>query len=449
MEKNEELVKLPMKLGSIIAGELKKKKKYTKRLDKNGFLSYEYTREELELITSLQLVNPTSGTLKGVELLPNLRTLTVSSQNTAYTDNRSILSITDEDAISISQCENLEQLEITGQARISFLDVSRLSKLKVLNISRNIGFEEIIGLEKLKNIFSLTCVGNEALLRIKNLDRIILNNPELFDIHLDLLLFPDAIGLKNDFSINDEALEKILNSTVTWEEVVGKKNTKINNNQMLLMHKKACEAIRDYLPKNSPSYTTVMGIERFLAENVKYDDTSLKHDHRHMDGSHTYNGKTILFSSGAERGANGAFNALIHHTCVCEGFTRAMQYLLRLKGISSRNVNCLGVPDTIHISDYNNKNARFTMPNDGFHSIICIEGVDCLYCDPCWDAELYQHGVQNFPYALLTKEEISRDHTLSFEERNVNNGSKVSRKEIEKELLRIEEHIKERKGKSY
>lgn len=44
-------------------------------------------------------------------------------------------------------------------------------------------------------------------------------------------------------------------------------------------------------------------------------------------------------------GTNGAYNALVKNICVCEGYTRGMQYLLKLRGINSHNVDCYAGKD--------------------------------------------------------------------------------------------------------
>lgn len=90
---------------------------------------------------------------------------------------------------------------------------------------------------------------------------------------------------------------------------------------------------------------------------------------------------------GPAGGTNGAYNAIMENTCVCEGYTRAMQYLLKLKGINSHN--------------------------DDYYS---------LYDDPCWNACRYQKGDKSMPWLLKTKQEISEDHTLSFDERTIDNN---------------------------
>lgn len=146
-------------------------------------------------------------------------------------------------------------------------------------------------------------------------------------------------------------------------------------------------------------------------------------------------------------GANGAYNAFIYGTCVCEGYTRAMQYLLTLKGIKSHNVHCISGEDKLHMSTDKQDNIykRYDLPDDGYHSIISIDDIDYLYDDPCWNAGRYQRGDKTMPWTLLTKEEISKDHTLSFGEKNINNTLKVPRSAIKVAMQRIANHREERR----
>ncbi len=151
-----------------------------------------------------------------------------------------------------------------------------------------------------------------------------------------------------------------------------------------------------------------------------------------------------------QAGANGAYNAFTYGTCVCEGYTRAMQYLLRLKGIKSHNVHCISGEDKLHMSTDKQENMYkiYDLPDDGYHSIISIDDVDYLYDDPCWNAGRYQKGDKSMPWTLLTKEEISRDHTLSFNERNIDNNTlKVSRNDIQIAMQRIAIYREDRRKK--
>ena len=104
--------------------------------------------------------------------------------------------------------------------------------------------------------------------------------------------------------------------------------------------------------------------------------------------------KGLRMRVGPAGGTNGAYNAIMENTCVCEGYTRAMQYLLKLKGINSHNVDCYAGKDTTHMADSKgeNKYTTYKLPTDGYHSIICIDDYYSLYDDPCWNACRYQKG---------------------------------------------------------
>ena len=106
-----------------------------------------------------------------------------------------IASISDDEIKEIAQCTSLEELSIVNQAEISYIDVSRLSNLRVLEIHHNENLDEIIGLEEINGLWEIDIFGNNRLGKIENLDRIILSNEELADLQLDVLSFPDAIGL--------------------------------------------------------------------------------------------------------------------------------------------------------------------------------------------------------------------------------------------------------------
>lgn len=125
-----------------------------------------------------------------------------------------------------------------------------------------------------------------------------------------------------------------------------------------------------------------------------------------------------------------------------------MQYLLKLKGIKSHNVHCISGEDNLGMSTDKQDDIYkiYDLPDDGYHSIISIDDVDCLYDDPCWNAGRYQKGDKSMRWTLLTKEEISKDHTLSFGERNIDNNTlKVPRSEIQIAMQRIANYREDRK----
>lgn len=451
METDIELIKLPMSLGLTINSILKEKIGFKPRQNKMGILSCEFTSEELALIDKLNFENPVQGNLDGIELLPNLKSLTIKSKgNTAYTQDKYIASISDKDVVYIAKCKSLEYLDVENQAKISYLDVSKMKNLHFLSLKRNTQLEDLFGLDKLEQIWQLDCFGNESLTQIEGLNSAIMQNKELSDLNLDLLLYPDAIGYDiKTGQANEETIKRFEEINVSWQEVLSSgKNIKINNYQMMNMHRTACGALEEYTPKYGDKRTMVMGIEQYLAENVVYDKQSLKSGHSHV---YAGNDKLLSIVSGPIGGANGAYNAFMYKTSVCEGYTRAMQYLLRLKGIKSHNVHCISGKDNLHMSSDKGDDIykTYQLPDDGYHSIVSIDDIDYLYDDPCWNAGRYQRGDKSMPWTLLTKDEISQDHTLSFNERNINNNTmNVPRKEIQIAMQRVATYREERRTKS-
>lgn len=449
MATDTELIKLPLSLGLKINGILKEKIGFIPRENKIGIMTFEFTREELELIDKLNFENPVRGEIEGVELLPNLKTLVIKSQgNTAYKQDKNIASITDKDSSCIYKCKNLENLTIENQAKLSYLDVSQMKKLHFLSVNRNSRLEEISGLEDTTELWQLDCYGNESLMQIGDLNKTIMQNEKLTDLNLDVLLFPDVLSYDiKSGELNKDIIKRFDDMNISWKEILSSgKNIKINNYQMMNMHKKACQALEEYVPKYCENRTTVIGIEQYLAENVKYDYGALKTNHSHSYDSKDDDLPAIV--TGPLGGANGAYNAFTYSTCVCEGYTRAMQYLLKLKGIKSHNVHCISGEDKLHMSTDKQDDMYkiYDLPDDGYHSIISIDDVDCLYDDPCWNAGRYQRGDKSMPWTLLTKDEISRDHTLSFNERNIDNNTlNVPRNEIQVAMQRIANYREDRK----
>ena len=128
------LIVLPIYLGLKINEILKTKIQFTPRKNKLGLLSCEFTEEELSLIDRLSFENPVRDSLNGIELLPNLKSLTIKSDGMSYySQDKYIASISDRDITPIFRCVNLENLEIENQAKISYIDVSKMSHLHSLS----------------------------------------------------------------------------------------------------------------------------------------------------------------------------------------------------------------------------------------------------------------------------------------------------------------------------
>ena len=377
--------------------------------------------------------------------MPNLRHLSIGDKRSnkyVHPDKRK--SINDVDVHCIEKCTNLESLSIVNQSNMTDIDLSGLTKLSDLCINNNMNLVTIGGIDKLSNLSYLTCYGNGALEEFNGLDQAIIQNKDnLNELKLDVLLFPKAIGYKPASGKYKqeatETLEFLANSyvPVKWcESLTNTKTTEINHPQMLTMHNKACRILNETCPRCYGVRDTVLAVERYLAENVTYDYEGKKGRHRVIDIE--LGGKKEKLAVGPKNGTNGAYNCLMENTCVCEGYTRGEQYLLGLRGIKTRAVSCIAGKDTMGMSDHTKNdtgNSQYHFPKDWNHSIICITDYYCLYSDPCWNAGCYQSGDKTLPYSLLTKSEMSKDHTLSFEERNVDNNTlSLERKYVEESI---------------
>lgn len=404
-----------------------------------------FTSEELSLIKELDFKDPLLRSLEGIELLPNLERLSIAGTHVScYYD--SVPSISDKDIFSIQKCKNLKYLSIENQNGFSFLDLSQLKKINVLEICNNDGLEEIWGIDKLSELNKLRCFGNESMRSFENLDKWMISQKAL-DCDLDVNLFLQAIAYDTEngtynrdliLKLEDELSRKSID--IRWVQSRGYfvKPIILTYNQMLQLHNCACKIISQIIPPRVSVQDKVIAIETYLAKNVAYD----------MDATKRKDRVSVQKNScvGPQYGINGAYNCLVLNQCVCEGYTRGEQYLLALCGIPSRNVSCMVKCSELRLGMSLNSKSNYhyhffeTEKEARYHSIIRIDHLDCFgYSDPCWNAFFWQKkDDKRMPFSLLTKEEmIQTGHALSFDERCVgDNNLKTARDSIQYSIKR-------------
>lgn len=394
-----ELIKLPINLGLEVVKKLKEVG-IEPRVNKVGLISFEFTNEELSRVTELELINPTANCLEGIEHLSNLRSLKISTKGeTAYINGNT--SICDNDIKRISKLKSLRELTIDNQSGISWVDLDSLVNLEILVITRNSSIDLISGLNQLLKVKEVSIYGNKNLYKIEGIIDL-LQNVDLDLLELDLINYPEVISLKR-------RLDEIPNCNFV-EVLSGLKIIYYNYSQLYLFHQKCLQILELIKSSCINLESKIVGIEKYLCENITYDRTGLNT----KDRVSLKDGK----QRGKQGGTNSAYNGIMFGTCVCEGYTRSMQYLLKLLGVKTEAVHCISGAEKIGVG----YKGMVHLPDDGYHSIIRIDDKDYLYCDPCWDACMWQSGNQTLPYCLLNREEMSRDHTLSFEENVVSNN---------------------------
>ena len=382
--------------------------------------------EHLSKITRLSFENPSAGSLRNIEQLPNLQELYITNDyNHAYASPADSRSITDKDIEHIEKCKRLRRLEIINQTDITGINLRNLTELEDLTITRCENLFSIEDIDRIKKLDSLTCYGNNSLNDFDGLDKMIASGRiEPHNMKLDVQLYPKAIGY-NAFkgTHNETAVEMMKGPTntyslsPTWVETnhIRRQGTvEIKHGAMLQLHKKACDIVDRHIPKHSDKQEIIYATEKYLAENVVYDYDKINKGAKYL----SHDG----ISYGPKSGAQGAYNCLVNNCCVCQGYSRGEKYLLALKGIKASEVHCLaGQKDEKFFSDPKKKwiiGQTSFKDLDGFHSIVRFDDYFGLYSDPCWNACRWQKGDKTMPYTLKTKSDISKIHTLSFFERD-------------------------------
>lgn len=401
-----ELIKLPLGIGIEIVNILKIKG-IEPRKNKLGLLSFEFTQDELNEITELTINNPNPNCLLGLENCKKLEKLKINSVYSAY--KKSNPSISDKDIAVISKITTLKSLTIANQEKISWVYLDNLTNLEELIIIRNNQLEEIFGLDKLKKIREVSIYGNKELYELPHIQDLIMSN-DLDLLELDFLSYPEVCDLKSKLS-------NIINCS--FKETLSRGGElSYNSGVVSIFHKKCLEITKNAVGLSRNNLDILILIEKYLAQNISYDYEARDRE----DRVHFENGQ----KRGLKNGTQSAYNGLMLGSCVCEGYTRSMQYLLKTLNIKTKNVYCIGGKNQIKINE--NYHNQVILPDDGYHSIIRVEiNNEVYYCDPCWDSCRWHRGDQTLPYCLKNKRDILKNHTLSFEEDNVSiDGSTIS-----------------------
>ena len=149
-----------------------------------------FTQEELEMITELTVRE--DDDLEGIEYLSNLKKLSIVSINYAnFISGNSVYHNAHINQIKdfsfVAQLKNLEILHIENDVNIHTLDISNLENLKELYLIHNPNLNELIGLEKLKQLEKVMIYGNHISTEldiITYMDNTIATNPNVLDVNM-------------------------------------------------------------------------------------------------------------------------------------------------------------------------------------------------------------------------------------------------------------------------
>lgn len=391
-------VDLDLKLGTAVRSFLDKKFKGKNAPPKvpNAYnYNQTFSQEELEAVTDLQLLD--FQNFSELSLFPNLKNLTISTSKN--------LELSEQDIETLKKITTLESLSINGYSGFKTIDCHDFStKLYSLSLTNCPNLERVENLNA--NIDFFKCVGNYS---IKNVQEIVSNTIHnrdfITDYVLDVSYAPAFFKrLKSlERRIRPESLE-LMKLNIRFGEEISRKIHIHNFNVINAIQKRTEEISSKIISQQDDELTKFSNLYLWVCKNVKYDFDGLEHSHR-MASS---NGLT----QGEKMGTNNYLNGLLYGKCVCEGFSKTLQYLCAYNNIPTNLVLChAGNEPSGNVFD---------------HSILQYEEHrKARFCDITWDAMAYQKGQKDFRYFLLSKEEMSKDHKLITSTRPLASASEI------------------------
>ena len=342
---------------------------------KNTFLE-----DEFKLVRELSL---DKSTMEYIDLFPNITSLTIDGEK----------GLSSEDFKRVfDKYTNLEQLTIKGQAGIQLVNVSEMKNLKELTLVSNRSLHRVIGLDKLDELEQVTIYDNDTYATVEELCQHMAKlSKNGTKCNLDVLYMPDMkkTGIPNPDNFK-------------WCESVGLglfgDELKYTTEELEEAVDKAEEVISKYIKPTDTAKQAYAILYQWMCKNVRYDHAAL--DTR----IHSSNGKNV----GQFGGTNGTVNGLVYGSCVCEGYSKSMQMLLKLCDIPAFDIGCITSDTPMPRINLTGKKRT----HEGDHSILKVnlDGT-CYYSDVTWDADRFQSNRQR-KYFLLSKEEMTKDHKL-------------------------------------
>lgn len=378
-----------------------------------------FLEEELDLVDELRI---TKNFIKYLDYFKNIKSIIITGNNSF--NNEEIAEI-------IRRYPNLTDLKIEHQNKMTILDVSSLLNLQELHIIDNKYLKNVLGLENITDMYKFSFYGSEVYSEnsieelIKQVYRFIYQQSS--DCKLDVLYMPDLISFlnKHNLSLND------ISSNLKWGEVL-KKGLKAGHDEieyytgeLNMAYERALSIVNKYIKESDTPEQKYAILYQWMCENVKYDYNALNGNRRYIENG---------LSHGRENGPNGTVNALMFHSCVCQGYSKTMQLLLKLVGIHAFDIGCVAEENSSSLVSIS-INGEVAANNDD-HSILKVNlNGKIFYSDVTWDAGRFQRNKPR-KYFLLSKKDMSIDHKLTDEQHVIDYGISLSMAE-QYELLKF------------
>lgn len=407
----------------------------------------DFTQEELDSITELNICYEEVRDIKDLEKLHNLKKLSIISgdsnlyakfengeinEESCYFREKSNI----EDFEILGKLKSIEELRIESEENLSKLDVTNMKNLKKLELINNMNLKEVIGLNETENLEKILMSKNgTGSLELREFDIMsTVENRKLKEVILDVDMFPNLINKFPYLAEKIEEYEKNNKRVYTWIENKIAYNcwaNKFSTRNLKEMDIKVEEILKNII---EPEYTEIektLAIYNYITENVDYDykmlefDEEMQKDMRYLlflEGSSNKSSYSIINKRILSK--HSSFNGIMKGKAVCQGYSQMMHYMLTKENIESREIGCTANPITEEQED-----------KEIDHSVIRVKTDDeWYYYDPTWDV-----GKTTYEYAYNTKDEFYKKHTLSAGEEKIENvkQKKYNNKEIEKKINKL------------
>ena len=409
----------------------------------------DFTQEELDSITELEICYEEVRDIKDLEKLHNLKKLSIISGNSNlyakfengeideesphYREKTNI-----EDFGILGKLKSIEELRIESEENLSKLDVTNMKNLKKLELINNMNLKEVIGLNETENLEKILLSKNgTGSLELREFDIMsTVENRKLKEVILDVDMYPNLIKKFPYLAEKIEEYEKNNERVYTWIEnriVYNCWANKFSTRNLKEMDIKVEEILQNII---EPEYTEIektLAIYNYITDNVDYDYKMLEFDQEmqkyekyclFLEGSSNRSSYSII--NKRILGKQSSFNGIMKGKAVCQGYANMMHYMLTKENIESREIGCIANPITEE-QELEDKGTD--------HSVIRVKTDDeWYYYDPTWDA-----GKTTYEYAYKTKDEFYKKHTLSAQEEKIQSvkQKKYNNKELENKINKI------------
>lgn len=311
-----------------------------KRGIRKNIFNFDGSFEENELfeITNLNLTGLTS--LKDINKLARLKSLSIYSFPTSNMTQYDVAKINQiEDFTPISLLTNLEELRIANDNYITELNISSLKKLRVLELYNNLNLKNVIGIDSLTTLESISLINNK-ITDLGNTKKYIINTMDAPVNILDIKLFSHLFKDEETRKFLEQHLRKAF-SNITFGEKTTFDDGKyiFTYEQAKDMYYRALRILR-HLEIKQANFEAIKKIHAYIAFSIKYNDQGLAYRNKIYFEISRKNDKQANYLLRRLKLMNTSYAAIVNKEAICEGYVNMMIFLLDIIGIEARMVNC-------------------------------------------------------------------------------------------------------------